>query len=194
MKSAIAIAAIAGLASVAAADSLSIDISFADASIMVGETTTVTVMANFTVDSGTGYLSIVNFNAVGDDSLATASNLVGGTWGNDGTGFGGAVAGSGVNGIKSGASMFLGPVDESNPQFIASWTVTADAVGSFTYSATTDVAIPFGINDSADGNFGLPTTYGLEVVNSGTLNIVVPSPSAMALLGLGGLVAGRRRR
>jgi len=38
---------------------------------------------------------------------------------------------------------------------------------------------------SVDGFFGATNTYDLSVV---------PAPSAMALLGLGGLVAGRRRR
>jgi hypothetical protein len=36
--------------------------------------------------------------------------------------------------------------------------------------------------------------FHLVVVNSGVVNVIIPSPASVAFLGLGGLVAGRRRR
>ena len=69
----------------------------------------------------------------------------------------------------------------ANSDGVVDWT-TAGGLGSFVLEIFTD--------DGADGSFTQLTTVDF----GGTSVNVVPAPSAMALLGLGGLVAGRRRR
>jgi len=194
MKNAIAIAAIAGLATAAVAD-LTVNIDFGATSINVGETTTATMTASFT-GTGTPYMSVANFSVVGDDALATASGVVLGDWNMAALGAAtGTASGAGISGIKISQQALFGAVDTtSNGLLIASWTVTADAEGLLTYSGVDGAPFSFGIND-ADNSFGTPTQYGVDVISSARLSITaVPAPSAMALLGLGGLVAGRRRR
>lgn len=193
MKNAIAIAAIAGLATAAVAD-LTVNIDFGATSIEVGETTTATMTASFT-GTGTPYMSVANFSVVGDDNLATASGVTLGGWHMAALGAAtGSAAGAGISTIKLQQQALFGAVDTtSTGLLIASWTVTADAEGVLTYSGVDGAPFSFGVND-ADNSFGSPTQYGVDVISSGSLNIVVPSPSAMALLGLGGVVAGRRRR
>lgn len=68
--------------------------------------------------------------------------------------------------------------------FKAEWTAPA-AAGTYTYTTATKQYSVY-INNSASRT-GTPT----EASGSFT---VIPAPSALALLGLGGLVAGRRRR
>lgn len=195
MKNAIAIAAIAGLATAAVAD-LTVNIDFGATSIAVGETTTATMTASFT-GTGTPYMSVANFSVVGnDDNLATASGVVLGDWNMIALGAAtGSASGAGVSDIKISQQALFGAVDTtSTGLLIASWTVTADAAGLLTYSGVDGAPFSFGIND-ADNSFGTPTQYGVDVISSSRLTITdVPAPSAMALLGLGGLVAGRRRR
>ncbi|MCA9304445.1 MAG: hypothetical protein KC996_10010 [Phycisphaerales bacterium] len=192
MKNAIAIAAIAGLATAAVAD-LTVNIEFGATSIAVGETTSVTMTADFT-GVGAPYMSVANFSVVGDNGLATASGVSLGGWNMAALGAAtGSADGAGVSGIKLQQQALFGAVDTTaTGLLIASWTVTADAEGVLTYSGVDGAPFSFGIND-ANNSFGSPVQYGVDVINSGSLTIT-PAPSAMALLGLGGLVAGRRRR
>lgn len=195
MKNAIAIAALAGLASAATAQSLSVNIEFGATSIQVGQSTTVTMTADFT-GTGTPYMSVANFSVVGDDSLATASGVVLGDWNMAALGAAtGDALGAGVANIKiSQQALFGTPDTTSSGLLIASWTVTADAEGVLSYSGVDGAPFSFGIND-ADNSFGSATQYDVSVIGQNALTITaVPAPSAMALLGLGGLVAGRRRR
>lgn len=195
MKNAIAIAALAGLASAATAQSLTVNIDFGASSIQVGETTTATMTASFT-GSGTPYMSVANFSLVGDDSLATASGVVLGDWNMAALGPAtGTAVGSGIAAIKISQQALFGAVDTtSSGLLIASWTITADAEGVLSYSGIDGAPFSFGIND-ADNSFGSPTQYDVSVIGQNALTITaIPAPSAMALLGLGGLVAGRRRR
>ncbi len=199
MKNAIAIAAIAGLATVASADSLNANLSFADASIAVGGTTTATLTVDFTVDSGSAasYLAWVNINILGDDGIASASGLSLNAALSNVSPAAGTAAGSGVAGLFMQSSSFFGAVDFTNPVVVASWTVTGDAAGVLTYQASVHDQGPaaFQTIDGADGPFGVGIDFGTDAFSSGSLDIVgIPAPSAMALLGLGGVVAGRRRR
>ena len=195
MKNAIAIAAIAGLASAATAQSLSVNIDFGATSINVGETTTVTMTADFT-GTGTAYMSVANFSLVGDNGLATASGVALGGWNMAALGAAtGSADGAGISGIKIQQQALFGAVDTTaSGLLIASWTVTADAAGVLSYSGVDGAPFSFGIND-ADNSFGSPVSYDVSVIGGERLTITaVPAPSAMALLGLGGMVAGRRRR
>jgi uncharacterized protein (TIGR03382 family) len=149
--------------------------------------------ASFT-GTGTAYMSVANFSLVGDDALATASGVSLGGWNMAALGAAtGSAAGAGISGIKIQQQALFGAVDTTNSGLlIASWTVTADAEGVLSYSGVDGAPFSFGIND-ADNSFGSPTQYDVSVIGQNALTIT-PAPSAMALLGLGGLVAGRRRR
>lgn len=76
--------------------------------------------------------------------------------------------------VTAGAQAFAGT---------ATWSISSALYASLTAGATSG-NIYFPADDSGD-------IAGAELL--GTYN-VVPAPSAMALLGLGGIVAGRRRR
>lgn len=193
MKSAIAIAAIAGLASAAAAD-LTVNINFGATQIEVGQTTTVTMTATFT-GVGVPYMSVANFGLTGNDAAAAASNLVLGDWHMAAIApIAGSVSGSGLSGVKLQQQALFGAVNTTSTGLvIASWTVTGIGEGGLvSYTGVNGSPISFGVND-ANNAFGQPVGYDTSVITSGTL-LVTPAPSAMALLGLGGLVAGRRRR
>ena len=74
---------------------------------------------------------------------------------------------------------------------IGSFTVTVDGAGTLVLDMT--AGSPFSL-ESVDAVSGATANDGGSAsLGSATIN-VVPAPSAMALLGLGGLVAGRRRR
>lgn len=74
---------------------------------------------------------------------------------------------------------------------LGSFTVTVDGAGTLVLDMT--AGTPFSL-EAVDENTGLTMAdAGTASLGSATIN-VVPAPSAMALLGLGGLVAGRRRR
>jgi hypothetical protein len=74
---------------------------------------------------------------------------------------------------------------------IGSFTVTVDGMGVLNLDMT--AGSPFSL-EVVDANTGATANDAGTVSLGGATINVVPAPSAMALLGLGGLVAGRRRR
>ncbi len=206
MKNAIALAAIAGIASAAAAQSGSLTIVPSASTIDSTMQTSFTLSVYADADLGANVLGVsFNLDAVGGagivNSMTAASPAWGATFqtGNDngdgnyfnyGMGqlpFGVPAAESALGGapVLVGtftvdiAAMSAGQVDWS-VAFLSGYTLQ-------TYTGFT--FYDDGAPDPAGGVYG-----GLAVsLGSASVNIV-PAPSAMALLGLGGLVAGRRRR
>ena len=91
----------------------------------------------------------------------------------------------------------LGNVD-GNPAALFSFTFSAQQAGTLTFNAREGERAVEGIatfQSSFDAVFGSAafTAYDNVTVNSDTIEIV-PAPSSLALLGLGGLAAARRRR
>jgi hypothetical protein len=141
----------------------------------------------------------------------TQSNAQGGTWNNIGraTGWnlgsgGTGNAGGGLDAAQAGQFVLPGSVANSTnpvaniwrgvwtPSTYANRTVTFTSVAAAAGGANhSSILIQYGVDP--DGN---PQYVGKFVGGVfGNVNIpVVPSPSSLALLGLGGLVAGRRRR
>lgn len=205
MKS-IALIAVAGLATVAAAQpsNLSVNLTWDQTSIEVGQSATATVTASWT-GVNNSYLSAVVVNFLASAQLGDVSNIAPFATNQPIGGFTGTGTASGADVLSYQASQYIGFLDEdngetpqenldrTNPITITSWTFTATALGALSYSTTTaeGVAAPFVV--IGPGVTSLPAFFQNDVFSSGTLNIV-PAPSAMALLGLGGLVATRRRR
>jgi hypothetical protein len=197
MKS-IALLAVAGLATVASAQNVSTDLvvelSFDKTSIAIGETATATISASWTGVTGSYFSSFnVNINASGE--YVSLSNVAPIAWNNPALGFNGQGTVSGASILNMQASQFslIPPFVSTNPIMVTSFTVTGTAEGVLSYSTTNADGAPFPFSVTGPVFSDPVVQFGNDSFSSGSL-VVTPAPSAMALLGLGGLVAGRRRR
>jgi len=197
MKS-IAVLAVAGLASVAAAQNIStnlvVSLTFDRAEIAIGESATATVTASWTGVAGS-YLSSFNVNMNASGQLVQVSNLASAAWNNPALGFNGTGTISGANILNFQASQFslIPPFVNTNPILVTSFTVTGTAEGVLSYSTTNATGAPFPYSVTGPVFSDPVVQFSNAAFSSGSLT-VTPAPSAMALLGLGGLVVGRRRR
>lgn len=184
MKS-ITIAAIAGLAAAASAQSVSLSFSADASSVNVGDVVNWTVSASFSGFGSTAYYGgyVGSFDA-SDAGLGTAGNFMSGL---AGEGTAPSANGASVDTLNFFNSALLGTDDPANPIEIFSFSVTTGAAGNLSYAAG-------GVNTifPDDGIFTLGEEYTAQV-SSDSVSIV-PAPGALALLGLGGLAAARRRR
>ncbi len=186
MKKAFALVAVAGVA--AAASAQSITMSIADATLAVGESTTVTLSAGY---GGTDYaIAGVATSVIGGgdnwSDLALIAPMAG-----PGTSAG-ATSGNGVDGIIAGQLNFPPAMiyaDATNPIAFWSATYTASAEGVFDLSTDTS---KFDVYVARDRSTSESRLADLQE-GAGTIT-VVPAPASLALLGLGGLAAARRRR
>jgi hypothetical protein len=88
--------------------------------------------------------------------------------------------------------VFLPGAGSENGGAIGSFTVVIDAAGTANFDLT--AGSPFTL-EGVDATTGATQNDGGNIsLGSASVTAIVPAPSAMALLGLGGLVAGRRRR
>ena len=192
MKSAIAIAAVAGLATVASAQNVgTVTLTSSAASVLTGETFTIGVVLsdNISGNSVFGFdVEVVGAGAAFSSSAPTADASI--------FGFNGAATASGATGL-GGSSDILGP--DLNPSLdgvtVYTFQVTAGAeVGSIDFSAQDGAGPNAAMQWGVEGGIVIvPADYDSIEFNGVSVN-VTPAPSGMALLGLGGLVAARRRR
>ncbi len=173
MTRTIAMIAVAGIAGSAFAQGYSLSAS--SNSVNVGDVVTITM--NFSNNNRVIAGGIWNFNA--DNEIGTAAS---GTWAFPGI-F--TVGGTGVGATLEGARYLQAPStnDTQGAVFSYAWTATAEGIVNIDLE---------GINVlTADlGAFG-----GDATTVSGNVQIeVIPTPASAAVLGLGGLVAARRRR
>jgi len=208
MKNAIALAAVAGLATGAMAQDLSLTPSGTTFDTS-GGSVTFTVLAfadNFAGEeavSGTGNIGISGSgSAVGGVTDVTVLRPA---WANL-FGIDGAFDGNGGHTGADGGQIILEPFFPPAPDslfangpvnfFGWTYTVAAGTVGSLDLAMFEEANTSF-IIQTFDADAPAP---GLTDWREGDVNLsgatvnFVPAPSAMALLGLGGLVAGRRRR
>jgi len=196
MKNALALIAVAGIASAASAQNFSLSIAGAPTSVAEGATFTIDIIGD--ADVGTHMLG-------GSFTMSSNSALVSNiTWSNASWSAFNTDGGYAGNG-NYGANIFGQLVIPGVPPF------DVPAVGSELGSAIGSFQVTLGAGTGVlDLGLGAESPFTLQVldVNTGTLSDssqgqlslngasinVTPAPSALALMGLGGLVAGRRRR
>ena len=195
MKTA-AIIAVAGLASAAAAQSATVSLTHndGDSTINVGETVTWTLSVAFT---GGEVVSGVNMAILGDNALGTSSAMT--YTGTNGGNNGGDSNGAGIGFVNLTNSLFIEAfqmiaADRSNPLVIGTFDFTGGAEGVLAYN------VAKGQSSSAFVSVAQSAFAETLFANPGDVQIsvqsltIVPTPASAALLGLGGLVATRRRR
>lgn len=198
MKTA-ALIAIAGLASVASAQSATVNLTHddADGTIMTGESVTWTLSVSFdgfAADATAGGGNMAINGTLGASSAMTYTETNGGN-------NGGESNGAGIGFVNWTNSLFLeafnpgSPADRSNPFVVGTFTGTYADVGTTDYTVDLGTALSafLGIDVSA---FATTNLNSEDVArNIQRLSVTdIPSPASAALLGLGGLVATRRRR
>ncbi len=191
MKSGIAIAAVAGLATVAVAQKGTISLTANTQNVAVGDVVTIGVV----VDDDGSTAGVLSFDIAVTSGDAGFSVISGPTFDASIFGPGGADLGNGVEGL-GGSMDILGPTFDLPLNGTTVYTFQIMITAGFTG------AIEFNSSDGSGPNAAMQ--YAIEApvvlgpgqyneINHGTLRLV-PAPSGMALLGLGGLVAARRRR
>lgn len=197
----IALSAVAGLASIASAQNPTFTYSIqAPAALNPGETAVITVLCGFTPGVGQNVTtSLGALPVMGLESGGFSLSASGGSWSGLsllspvnfvlGTSVG-TIAGSNVNGAIFGTG-FVPPAVPSSVNPTPVWR------GTFTMPATA-----VNLTVSGNGNHFLwaqhpvlaVTTNGATAASGQASIALVPAPATLALLGLGGLVAARRRR
>jgi hypothetical protein len=183
----IAILAVAGLAAGAVAQGVTLSFSADAAEVNVGDTVSWTVSASFSgyPDASAYFGGFVGTLDASDAGLGTSGN------------FANLMAGEGTPPAANGASVssvnifnaaLLQTNDPANPIDIFTFDVVTSAQGVLSYSASGTSTV-----FADDGIFTLGDEFSSATISSDSVNIV-PAPGAAALLGLGGLVAARRRR
>jgi len=203
MKNALALIAVAGIASAASAQSGSLSITSSAATVDSTTTTSFTLSVWGDADFGT-HISGGGFamNAVGGAGVVTGMTAASTAWGALGFEDLGYAADGNHNGMIFGQLIFppFIPADPASalgagPVLLGTFAVSiaANSAGTVDWSTAGgvgDFILEIFTDDGAAGSF----TQLAQVAQGSTSVNVVPAPSAMALLGLGGLVAGRRRR
>jgi len=201
MKSTIALVAIAGFAAAASAQNFSLSISGAPASVDATAGATITVDVIGDADFGTHMLG-GSFNMTSGNGMVSSMAWTAAGWSAFNTD-GGYAGGGDYNAVIFGQLVIPGVPPFDVP---AAGSELGSAIGSF------QIVIAAGSAGTLDLVLGAESPFSLEVIDvntGGTANSsdsaatltlngasinVTPAPSALALMGLGGLVAGRRRR
>jgi len=204
MKNGIAIAVVAGLAAAASAQDMTISL-VAPASVGLGETYTVEVWGSVSGGSwvqGTSAMAGFGIGVTTNDDALVAS-ITSSTIASWAQGFGtnGTVVGADLLGTSGGqiANVFnLNPgINMSNPIMLFTFDVTAGGVaGTVTYSPSNpnpNGALSYYPVSTNGASVIAPNTAGTNLILTGASTQIVPAPASLALLGLGGLAARRRR-
>jgi len=192
MKSGIAIAAVAGLAAVASAQGTKgiVELTASSTSVAVGDVVTIGVVVDDISPSG-----VLAFDLMVTSADAGFTVLGAPTFNAAVFGASGAALANGATGL-GGSTDILGPGFEAPLNGLTVYTfqimITAAFSGEIVFNSADGTGPNAAMQYAITGGIVLlPGAY--DTINHGTLRLV-PAPSGMALLGLGGLVAARRRR
>jgi len=207
MRTNIVLAAVAGLASCAAGQSGSLSIVASQSVVDTTMTTSFTLSVYADADFGTHITGAAfNLGAVGGDESVIDMVATGAAWG--GLGFEDlGHTGGGNTGMIMGQIVFLPFIPPAaasalgnGPVYLGSFAVTLAANSSNNIDWTLAGGIGtfaleiIDVNANPNGNPPGEITQ-LTDIEFGSVSLVyIPAPSSLALLGLGGLVVGRRRR
>ncbi len=194
MKKALALVAIAGLASVAAAQTATVRTTAnggAAAVVAPGSTVTiaVTIAHNQFAVAGLQGGAIITGNAGTGGNFATT--IPGLPTVNMGSFTGGSRTGVDFAFTPPGFIGAATPPSGTNPMPVMTYDITGLAAGVYTINWVAPGSAPNVRLYASIGSFGFleaQSTY------TGATITVTPAPASLALVGLGGLVAGRRRR
>lgn len=204
MKKAIALFLVAGAASLAsAAGNVVVTGVPSAASTGPGGSVTVDLYADWSGVTGGLSFAGFKFDVVGSVNGTLAGSVGAGF--NQGVNNGLPVAG---NLLDMGGGQLppgFGGSYNANPAYLGSVTFTDGGIAAANYSVTlvlVDYIAPAGSLNVFIGASGTQSRSGLTSTSSthtvefhiGSFDVIIPTPASMALLGLGGLVAGRRRR
>ncbi|GJM19831.1 MAG: hypothetical protein DHS20C14_20440 [Phycisphaeraceae bacterium] len=196
MNKAIIIAAVAGLAGTAAAQSINVTADRGDGGVyLLSETVTWTI--SVTGLTASQFVQGYDFNINGSAAIGTAS-----TFADALTALTnpqpGVAAGASISAVNGGQSTTLNPIGTFfGDVVIGTFTVHADAVGDLSYSLEDGGVLSATLVRARTGSdFGPIALDGSQFATSShTVTFTdIPTPASAALLGLGGLVAVRRRR
>jgi MYXO-CTERM domain-containing protein len=199
MKQAWGLVALGGLSTGAVGQLLSVHLSFDATDAAMGEIVTATLIAEFDGFIAGSYLCSVNIDLLASTSdVYEVIDVAPVAWNNPALGFEGQgiASGSDVVGIDASQFSLIPPIDGSNPIQIATFTLRRIGTGSIEYAAEESgtFGTPFAFSMCAPGGFDQPPIgYGADVFTSDTL-LGTPSPGVLGVLGVGGVLAGRRRR
>ena len=203
MKNAIALAAVAGIASAAAAQTATLNIVASQSVVNSQVTNMITLSVYGSADFGTHIAGGgVQLSAAGGAGVVGAMGVGVEAWGAIGFADQGDAGDGNYTGVVFGQLIFpplFPPAPESDfsngEVLLATFTVEilAGSAGQIDWSSAAVASaggVVLNIFDAGDNS-----ATDVTAANFGGASVtVVPAPSAMALLGLGGLVAGRRRR
>lgn len=195
MKNAVALIAVAGIASVAAAQNFSLTVVPSTTSVAEGGTFTLSVYGD--ADQGTHMLGGA-FSLSSDSALVDSMSWSNAAWSAFNTDGGDAGNGN-YNEVIFGQLVIPGifpPAAGSElGGLIGSFQVNLAAAGAgiidFQLNASTG---PFSLQSVDSVSGALFDNSNGQLSLGSTRVTVTPAPSALALLGLGGIAAGRRRR
>ena len=107
---------------------------------------------------------------------------------------GGDLAAGGISVKQASPSASGSNFDANNPAlgYVFTFVVGAGQTYNINFDAPTNRINSYRVYTNATNTTGTPKDIGFDATDGAT--VVVPAPASLALLGLGGLVAGRRRR